>query len=53
VKTGLEELVRETDADEIIVVTDTYRHEDRLQSYRRVADVARMIEAEPSVAVGH
>jgi luciferase family oxidoreductase group 1 len=52
VRVGLEKVVGETGADEVIVVTDTYEHEDRLQSYRRVADVARMIEAEPSVAAG-
>ena len=52
VKAGLERLVSETAAHEIIVVTDTYEHEDRLQSYRRLADVATMIEANPTVAVG-
>jgi len=52
VKAGLEKLAGETGADEVIVVTDTYEHEDRLQSYRRVADVARMIDVKPSVAVG-
>jgi luciferase family oxidoreductase group 1 len=40
VKAGLEKLVRETGAAEVIVVTDTYAHEDRLESYRRVAQVA-------------
>jgi luciferase family oxidoreductase group 1 len=52
VKAGLEKLVAETGADEVIVVTDTYDHADRLQSYERVAGVARMIDAKPSVAVG-
>jgi luciferase family oxidoreductase group 1 len=52
VKTGLEKLVGETGADEVIVVTDTYEHADRLESYRRVADVAAMIEAKPTVAIG-
>jgi luciferase family oxidoreductase group 1 len=51
-KAGLEKLVSDTGADEVIVVTDTYDHADRLQSYRRVADVARMIEVKPTVAVG-
>ena len=51
-KTGLEKLVGETGADEVIVVTDTYEHADRLESYRRVADVAAMIEAKPTVAIG-
>jgi alkanesulfonate monooxygenase SsuD/methylene tetrahydromethanopterin reductase-like flavin-dependent oxidoreductase (luciferase family) len=44
VKAGLEKLVRETGADEVIVVTDTYEHADRLESYRQVAAVAREIE---------
>ena len=52
VKAGLEKLVDDTGADELIVVTDTYEHADRLQSYRRVADVATMIEVKPIVAVG-
>jgi alkanesulfonate monooxygenase SsuD/methylene tetrahydromethanopterin reductase-like flavin-dependent oxidoreductase (luciferase family) len=52
VKAGLEKLASDTGADEVIVVTDTYEHADRLQSYERVASVARMIEAKPAVAVG-
>jgi uncharacterized membrane protein len=52
VKAGLEKLVGDTGADEVIVVTDTSEHEDRLQSFRRVADVATLIEAKPSVVVG-
>ncbi|MGB8580508.1 MAG: LLM class flavin-dependent oxidoreductase [Candidatus Sulfotelmatobacter sp.] len=52
VKAGLEKLVGETGADEVIVVTDTYEHEDRLQSYRRVADIAKMIAVKPGVTVG-
>jgi luciferase family oxidoreductase group 1 len=49
VKEGLEKLVRDTGANEVIVVTDTYEHEDRLESYRRVAG-ARIIEVKPTVA---
>ena len=49
VKAGLEKLVQDTGADEVIVVTDTYEHADRIESYRRVADVARMIEGSPTV----
>jgi luciferase family oxidoreductase group 1 len=52
VKAGLEKLVGKTGADEVIVVTDTYEHAERLQSYSRVADVAAMIEAGPIVPVG-
>jgi len=44
-------LFAETGADEVIVVTDTYEHSDRLQSYRRVADIAAKIGVKPSVAV--
>jgi CO dehydrogenase nickel-insertion accessory protein CooC1 len=40
VKAGLEKLVRQTGADEVIVVTDTYEQADRLESYRRVAEIA-------------
>jgi adenylylsulfate kinase-like enzyme len=36
--------VSDTEADEIIVVTDTYEHQDRIESYRRVATVARTIQ---------
>jgi alkanesulfonate monooxygenase SsuD/methylene tetrahydromethanopterin reductase-like flavin-dependent oxidoreductase (luciferase family) len=51
VKAGLEKLVDDTAADEVIVVTDTYEHADRLESYRNVADIARTIEANPTAAV--
>ncbi len=41
VKDGLEKLVTDTGASEVIVVSDTYEHADRLQSYQRVASLAR------------
>jgi luciferase family oxidoreductase group 1 len=41
VKAGLERLVADTEADEVIVVTDTYDHADRLRSYERVAEVTK------------
>jgi luciferase family oxidoreductase group 1 len=44
VKMGLEKLVGETAANELIVVTDTYEHADRLRSYERVAGIAAEIE---------
>jgi luciferase family oxidoreductase group 1 len=44
VKTGLERLVAATGADELIVVTDTWDHEARLESYRRVGEIAGKIE---------
>jgi luciferase family oxidoreductase group 1 len=43
VKAGLEKLVSETAADELIVVTDTYDHADRLLSYERVSAVAKRL----------
>ena len=43
VKAGFERLIQTTGANEIIVVTDTYNHEDRLDSYRRIAKIARTI----------
>jgi uncharacterized membrane protein len=51
VKEGLEELVEDTGAAEVIVVTDTYEHADRIESYRRVAGVATMIEMRSTVSV--
>ena len=50
VKAGLEKLVAETGADEVIVVTDTWDHEARLDSYRRLAKVANSVETK-SLAV--
>jgi alkanesulfonate monooxygenase SsuD/methylene tetrahydromethanopterin reductase-like flavin-dependent oxidoreductase (luciferase family) len=44
VQAGLEKLVRETRADEVIVVTDTYEHSDRIESYQRVARIAAAIK---------
>lgn len=52
VKAGLEKLVADTGADEVIVVTDTYEHADRLQSYELVARVANEIEVNRGVPVG-
>jgi alkanesulfonate monooxygenase SsuD/methylene tetrahydromethanopterin reductase-like flavin-dependent oxidoreductase (luciferase family) len=45
VKVGIERLVNDTGAAELIIVTDTYEHEDRVESYRRVAGIAATIEA--------
>jgi luciferase family oxidoreductase group 1 len=43
VKAGLERLLRDTGADEVIAVTDTYEFADRLRSYELVAEVAREV----------
>jgi len=45
VKAGLEKLVADTGANEVIVVSDTYEHADRLESYQRVADVANLMRS--------
>ena len=44
VKAGLEKLVADTGADEVIVVTDTYQHDDRIESYQRVAAMASSLK---------
>ncbi len=44
VTAGLQKLVSSTSADEVIVVTDTFEHADRLESYQRVARIAAKIE---------
>jgi len=51
VKAGLEKLVGDTGAQEVIVVTDTYEHADRLESYRRVAKVAATLDLKRAEAV--
>ena len=50
VKAGLQELVNDTGADEVIVVTDTYDPAHRLESYRRVAGIAATIQ-QPAATV--
>jgi luciferase family oxidoreductase group 1 len=45
IKSGLERLIRDTHADEVIAVTDTWDHKDRLDSYARVAAVAQTIQS--------
>ena len=52
VNAGLKKLVEDTGADEVIVVTDTYEHPARLESYRRVAGIAAGIEVNSNVVVG-
>jgi luciferase family oxidoreductase group 1 len=51
VKAGLEKLIHDTGASEIIVATDTYSHQDRLESYRRVAEVAKTVETGQRISV--
>ncbi len=52
VKAGLKQLIRDTGAAEAIVVTDTFTHEDRLESYRRVAEVAAGVRIDTPTTAG-
>jgi luciferase family oxidoreductase group 1 len=51
VKAGLEKLLASTGADEVIAVTDTWEHAARLDSYRRLADVAAAVDMKPSIGI--
>jgi luciferase family oxidoreductase group 1 len=51
VKAGMQKLVQETGADELIVVTDTFEPEARLQSYAHVARIASTIEVKSAAHV--
>jgi luciferase family oxidoreductase group 1 len=44
VKAGMEKLISDTGANELIVVTDTYDPAARLESYERVAKIAASLE---------
>src|SRR6202158_2907398 len=46
VQAGLEKLVSDTGAAEVIVVTDTYKHADRMRSHRAGGEVAAKIETQ-------
>ena len=50
VQAGLEKLVSDTHADEVIIVTDTYEHSVRIDSYERVARIAKNIKPAPDTA---
>ncbi|MNK12045.1 Limonene 1,2-monooxygenase [compost metagenome] len=41
VKAGLEKLIAETEADELMIVSDTYEHSDRLKSFEIIMDATR------------
>jgi alkanesulfonate monooxygenase SsuD/methylene tetrahydromethanopterin reductase-like flavin-dependent oxidoreductase (luciferase family) len=53
VEAGLEQLIAETGADEIIIVTDTWDHKDRLESYRRVSEIAARMETSQHALVSN
>jgi luciferase family oxidoreductase group 1 len=50
VQAGLERLVSDTQANEVIILTDTYEHSDRIDSYERVARIAKNIKRAPDTA---
>lgn len=50
VQDGLQKLVSDTRADEVIVVTDAYEQSDRIDSYRRVARIASNIKLASDLA---
>jgi luciferase family oxidoreductase group 1 len=50
VQAGLERLVSDTHANELIIVMDTYEHSDRIDSYERVARIAKNIKRAPDTA---
>jgi luciferase family oxidoreductase group 1 len=50
VREGLESLIATTGADEVIAVTDAWEHADRLESYRRVAEIAAAMETSAAAA---
>jgi luciferase family oxidoreductase group 1 len=54
VATRLNSFLEETQADELIVVTNTYNFEDRLHSYELLANLAGKVQETPqTVSVGH
>ena len=46
----LNALLEETQADELIVVTNTYQFEDRLRSYELLSNLANQVREEPEIA---
>ena len=43
VRNGIEALIRQTDADELMIVSDVYHHEQRLRSYEIIASAMREV----------
>ncbi len=48
IRAGLEALIAETGADELIIVSDVYDHRLRLRSFELIADVARGMSGIPA-----
>ena len=46
----LNAFLEQTQADELIVVTNTYNFEDRLRSYELLANLAKQGREEPQIA---
>ncbi len=51
VQVGIEKLIQQTQADEIIVVTDTWDHQDRLNSCSLVAEIATSLQTHGKLAL--
>jgi alkanesulfonate monooxygenase SsuD/methylene tetrahydromethanopterin reductase-like flavin-dependent oxidoreductase (luciferase family) len=51
VQTRLNAFLEETQADELMVVTNTYNFEDRLRSYELLATLAKAPQTDPPIAV--
>jgi luciferase family oxidoreductase group 1 len=47
VRTGIEALLRETEADELMIVSDVYHHAERLRSVEIIASVMRDLNGGP------
>ena len=45
----LNAFLEETQADELMVVTNTYNFEDRLHSYELLSDLAKQVRDEPQI----
>jgi alkanesulfonate monooxygenase SsuD/methylene tetrahydromethanopterin reductase-like flavin-dependent oxidoreductase (luciferase family) len=45
VRSGIEALVAETGADELIVVSDVYQHQERLRSFELIAEAGGIKDA--------
>jgi luciferase family oxidoreductase group 1 len=51
VRAGLEALIAETQADELMIVSDVYDHGARLRSFELIAEASRSLSVRPSVEV--
>ena len=42
IRSGIDALIKETGADELMIVSDVYDHATRLHSFKLIADAARI-----------